>query len=96
MKKILLVCGSGICTSTPVNARLTKELDDRGWKGQYCVTQGKASDVAAQSENYDLVISTTLLKEECKCPLIIGTQFLLGRGVEAVVDEIVEVLKENG
>ena len=95
MKQILLVCGSGICTSTAVNARLTKELDERGLKGKYSVTQGKASDVAEQSHNYDLIISTTTLREECKCPLIIGTQFLLGRGVEAVVDEIVEVLNRN-
>ena len=95
MKQILLVCGSGICTSMAVNAKLTKELDDRGLKGQYSVTQGKASDVAAQSQNYDLVISTTVLREECKCPLIIGTQFLLGRGVEEVVDEIVAVLTKK-
>ena len=92
MKQILLVCGSGICTSMAFNAKLTSELDNRGWKGKYCVTQGKASDVASQSQNYDLVISTTVLREECRCPLIIGTQFLLGRGIDEVVDEIVAVL----
>ena len=78
MKRILLVCGSGICTSTAVNQKVSKALDERGLKGQYKITQGKASEVAGQSSNYDLCISTTVLRGECYCPLIIGTQFLLG------------------
>jgi len=43
MKRILLVCGSGICTSTAVNQKVSKALDERGLKGQYKITQGKAS-----------------------------------------------------
>ncbi|MCB7064188.1 PTS sugar transporter subunit IIB [Enterocloster citroniae] len=92
MKRILLVCGSGICTSTAVNQKVSKALDERGLKGQYKITQGKASEVAGQSSNYDLCISTTVLGGECYCPLIIGTQFLLGRNTEKLVDEIVEIL----
>lgn len=95
MKRILLVCGSGICTSTAVNAKVTKALDERGLKGQYKITQGKASEVAAQSINYDLVISTTVLGGECHCPLVVGTQFLLGRGTEKIVDQIVEILTKE-
>ncbi|MCI8294033.1 MAG: PTS galactitol transporter subunit IIB [Hespellia sp.] len=95
MKRILLVCGSGICTSTVVNGKVTKALDERGLKGQYSITQGKASEVAAQSVNYDLVISTTVLGGECHCPLIIGTQFLLGRDTEPIVDQIVGILTKE-
>ena len=29
MKRILLVCGSGICTSTAVNQKVSKALDER-------------------------------------------------------------------
>lgn len=95
MKRILLVCGSGICTSTVVNQKVTKALDERGLKGKYQITQGKASEVAGQSGNYDLCISTTILGGECHCPLVIGTQFLLGRGTEKIVDEIVSVLMKG-
>ena len=35
MKRILLVCGSGICTSTAVNQKVTKALEERGLKGQF-------------------------------------------------------------
>lgn len=92
MKRILLVCGSGICTSTAVNQKVSKELDARGFKGKYKITQGKASEVAGQSANYDLCISTTVLGGECHCPLVIGTQFLLGRNTEKLMEEIIEVL----
>lgn len=95
MKRILLVCGSGICTSTAVNAKVTKALDEKGLKGKYTITQGKASEVAAQSVNYDLVISTTVLGGDCHCPLVIGTQFLLGRGTEPIVNQIVEILTKE-
>ena len=50
--------------------------------------QGKASEVAAQSVNYDLVISTTVLGGECHCPLVIGTQFLLGRGTGTSLNHV--------
>ena len=62
--------------------------------GQFQITQGKASEVAEKSKQYDLVISTTVLGGECHCPLIIGTPFLLGRGTEPIVDQIVEVLQK--
>ena len=77
MKRILLVCGSGICTSTAVNQKVTK-----------------ASEVAEKSKQYDMVISTTVLGGECHCPLVIGTAFLLGRGTEPIVDQIVEILQK--
>jgi len=95
MKKILLVCGSGICTSTAVKAKVTKALDERGLKGKYEITQGRATEVAAKSADFDMVISTTVLGVECHCPLVMGTQFLLGRGTEPVVDKIVEILEKD-
>ena len=69
-------------------------FDEEGLKGQFQITQGKASEVAEKSKQYDLVISTTVLGGECHCPLIIGTPFLLGRGTEPIVDQIVEVLQK--
>ena len=58
MKRILLVCGSGICTSTAVNQKVTKALEERGLKGQFQITQGKASEVAEKSKQYDFYNST--------------------------------------
>ena len=55
--------------STAVNQKVTKALEERGLKGQFQITQGKASEVAEKSKQYDLVISTTVLGGECHCPL---------------------------
>ncbi|WP_270364345.1 hypothetical protein [Enterococcus malodoratus] len=41
MKNILLACGSGIATSTAVNGKISKVLDDNGYKGKYKITQCK-------------------------------------------------------
>ena len=94
MKRILLVCGSGICTSTAVNQKVTKALEEKGFKGQFQITQGTASEVAEKSKLFDLVISTTVLGGECHCPLVIGTPFLVGRGTEPVLNQIIEVLQK--
>lgn len=92
MKRILLCCGSGIATSTAVNNKVTEALEARGHKGEFMINQAKISEVAAQSSDYDLCITTALYKGECACPLIVGTCFLMGRGVEPVVDQICEIL----
>ena len=95
MKKVLLVCGSGICTSTVVRTKVEEALNKRGLKGTYNITQGKVSEVINLSKNYDLVISTTMFDEKvCACPLVIGTQFLMGVGTEPIVDKIVEILQK--
>jgi PTS system galactitol-specific IIB component len=93
MKKILLVCGSGIVTSTIVHKRVEEALDKRGYKGKYTITQAKAAEVQAQSHAYDLCISTTVLDPKvCSCPLIIGTNYLMGRNTDVITDKICEEL----
>ena len=97
MKKILLVCGSGIYTSRALSQRVKKALDDRGLEGTYEITLGKASDAAEESQDFDLCITTTTLDGECACPVVIGASFLLGRDVWQTVDQIVEILNgEDG
>ena len=49
MKKILLACGSGICTSTAVHQKVAQMLDDKGFAGQYEITQCKVSEAPSES-----------------------------------------------
>ena len=93
MKRILLVCGTGVATSTVVRKRVSDILDARGHKKDYSITQGKVAEVPGQSENYDLCISTVNIdKKNCKCPLIIGTQFLMGINTEPLIAQILQIL----
>lgn len=93
MKNILLACGSGICTSTAVNGKLSKILDDNGFKGQYKITQCKVAEVAAKSSNFDFCIATTMAPKEIKCPFVMGVCFLTGIGIQPAVDQILKLMR---
>ena len=92
MKRILLCCGTGVATSTVVNKKLENELDRRGYKGQYTISQCKAVEVPGKSPNFDLCVSTIPNSYTCHCPMIVVTNLILNRDVEATFDKIVEAL----
>ena len=92
MKRILLCCGTGVATSTVANKKLCAELDKRGFKGQYTVSQCKAVEVPAKSPNFDLCVSTIANSYNCACPLVIATGLIMNRGTDAIYNEICEKL----
>jgi PTS system galactitol-specific IIB component len=95
MKKILLVCASGIATSTAVNHKLSSILDERGYKGKYQVTQSRVEDAYPISGEYDFCVSTTNMDQKIKCPVALGVAFLTGRGQDAVVEQILGYMDQE-
>jgi len=93
MKKILVACGAGVCTSTAVLNKLKKILDDHGLKGKYELFQCKIAEVPSKSASFDLCIATTMVSE-VKCPFIMGIAFLTGRGLDAIVEQILAELNK--
>ncbi|MDQ0205060.1 PTS sugar transporter subunit IIB [Pectinatus haikarae] len=93
MKKILVACGAGVCTSTAVLSKMKKILDDNGFKGQYELAQCKIAEVPSKSSSFDLCVATTMVSE-VKCPFIMGIAFLTGRGLEDTVKKIFTELKK--
>ena len=94
MKNILLACGSGIVTSTAVNMKLTKILDEKGFKGKYKVTQCKVQEAASKSTNFDFLVSTTMAPAGLQCPYVNGVCFLTGMNVDKTVNEIIELMNK--
>ncbi len=92
MKKVLLCCGTGVATSTVVNKKLEAELIRRGHRGQFEITQCKAVEVPAKSPNFDLCVSTLTMSYKCECPIIVATNLLLNRNVDATYDQIEQAL----
>ena len=88
MRKFVLFCGSGIVTSTHIRKKIEEELDKRGYKGKYAITQCRASEAATMSDGHDAVISTTVLKTKCACPIIVATGLLMNRGTQEIYDQI--------
>ena len=90
MKTILVVCGSGIATSTAVLCDLKAKLEERGMGVQF-----KQCDVFNIRNNLDgvsLIAYTCALKEDYGVPAVSAVPILTGIGVDAVVDKIVAVL----
>lgn len=94
MKNILLACGSGIATSTAVNAKISNMLDEKGYKGKYKITQCKIAEAPSKSANYDFLISTTMAPKDLKCPFIPGVCFLTGVNMQKSIDMIVEEMEK--
>ena len=94
MKKILLACASGIATSTAVNHKLSKILDEKGYQDQYRITQCKIQEVFGLAAEHDFCVATTKISGELKCPVILGIAFLTGIGMDKVVAQVVEHMEK--
>ena len=92
MAKILVACGTGICTSTMAAGKLKNELEKRGKASNVSITQCKVAELSAKAADYDLVIATTQVSSKISTPVISGLPFLTGMGIDKVVDEVVEKL----
>lgn len=91
-KKILVACGTGICTSTMAAKKLISELEKRGKAKDITVNQCKISEVVSKAPDYDLIIATTQVSSEVKTPVVQGIAFLTGVGIDKVVDQVIEKL----
>jgi len=95
MKRILLACGTGICTSTIAAKKLEKALNEKGWAGKYTLDQCKVTEVVGKSPNFDVCVATTQVPGEPKCPVIMGAPALLtGIGMDPVIQKVIDVLEQ--
>jgi len=92
MKRILIVCGTGIATSTVVAKKVEEELKKRGIEVE--TRQCKASEVTGNLEGIDLIVSTTPVPENIGVPVVRTLAFLTGVGEEEAIEEIIKKIKE--
>ena len=89
-KRILIVCGTGIATSTVVAQKVKEYCESQGIK--VTIDQAKVMETLRGVEDYDLVVSTTQLPASVSTPSVNGLPFLTGVGVDQVLSEIREKL----
>jgi len=92
MKRILIVCGTGIATSTVVAKKVEEELKKRGIEVE--TRQCKASEITGNLEGIDLIVSTTPVPENIGVPVVRTLAFLTGVGEEEAIEEIIKKIKE--
>lgn len=93
-KKILVACGTGIATSTAVNSKVQRALDENGYKGKYEINQIKVTDAARLSKDYDLLISTTQEPPNLECEYMSAVPFLTGMKMNESIERLLEVMKK--
>ncbi|REF73224.1 PTS sugar transporter subunit IIB [Paracoccus versutus] len=91
-KTILFVCGTGVATSTAVNAAVTEEMKKRGLS--FDARQAKATEVLSLVDNVDFIVSTTPISVSVTKPIIKGLAFLTGIGKDKILDEIEAELRK--
>lgn len=90
-KRILIVCGTGIATSTVVAQKVKEYCEAQGF--EVTIDQAKVMETLRGVDGYDLVVSTTQLPSGVSTPSVNGLPFLTGVGVEGALEEINQKLR---
>lgn len=91
MKKLLVVCGAGHATSTIAVSKIEGWLKEEGLRNEVEIHQSKISDELKNLDNYDAVVSTTIVPDSVKDKVVNGLGLLTGMGT----DEIYSSLKKR-
>lgn len=89
-KTVLVICGTGVATSTVVATKVKDFCADRGIP--VVVSQGKVMDLLGAPPDVDLIVSTTQVPDSVPTPVVGGMPFLTGVGEEAALEEIARKL----
>lgn len=91
MKRVLIICGTGVATSTVVAMKVREHLKDVGIEAQ--VDQGKVMDLINGDVRADLIVATTQIPDTVTVPVVAALPLLTGFGEEAVFTAIEEHLR---
>ncbi|MGD6943144.1 PTS sugar transporter subunit IIB [Cytobacillus gottheilii] len=88
MKKLLIMCGTGVATSTIVTGKVKSWLEDNGLQNNVKLYQSKISEELSRLDDYDIIVSTTLVPDNVKSRIIDGVPLLTGMGKEEMFEKI--------
>lgn len=89
-KRVLVVCGTGIATSTVVTQKIAAKLREQGIEAD--LIQCKVTEVPGYAEGADLIVATTPVADSRGVPVIQAIALLTGIGEQEVLDRIVQAL----
>ena len=87
MKKVLVVCGNGIASSSVMLAELQDYLNDQGVSDVNLDKKSLMDCTDDVFNGYDLIVSSTKLdKPNVTTPIIVGTALLTGINEDSVLE----------
>ena len=94
MKKLLIMCGSGIATSTVVMGKVKTWLQENNYIQEVQLFQSKVAEEVNRIAEYDIVISTTVVPDNIKDKVIMGLPLLTGLGLDQLWARLKEELEK--
>lgn len=92
MKTLMVVCGSGIATSTVVEGKIRDFLESEGVLNQVKILKGNIAEQVGHVDDYDAFVSTTVVPDDIKDKVISGLPILTGVGADVVYKQILNKL----
>ena len=88
MKKLLVICGAGHATSTIAVSKIKKWLEAENYTDQVKIYQSKIADELNKMDDYDAVVSTTIVPDSVKDKVINGIGLLTGIGADKIFEDV--------
>lgn len=88
MKSIMIVCGSGIATSTLGESKIKDYLQTHGLADQVRTYKGNIAEYIGHIDDYDAFVSMTMVPDYAKDRVINGVPLLTGIGEDEVYQQI--------
>lgn len=90
-KRILVICATGVATSTVVVQKIKDFCRTNGY--DVAISQGKVADILRGNVNADFIVATTQIPSSITIPVVRGLPFLTGIGLDATFQEITSLLE---
>ena len=95
MRKVLIICGTGIATSTVVRVKIEKWLCKMRLENKVKLYQSKMSDEIDRLDEYDIILSTIIVPDRIKENVIDGIPLLTGMNEDEVYQKILEKVNQK-
>lgn len=94
MKKLLIMCGSGIATSTVAAGKVKQWLKDNNLEDEVKIYQSKIAEEVNHIDDYEAVITTTTVPDNIKDKVIFGLPLLTNMGIDQMWDQLKKELEK--
>lgn len=96
MKRVYLVCATGIATSSMLRVKIEEFL--RGHQVEASVHQFRVAELNPSLVDADVIVSTTSIPPELqeKAPVVDGIPLITGIGEAEALQQVLRILTEKG
>ena len=93
MKQLMVMCGTGIATSTIVTTTVKEWMSDNDMSHLVQMYQSKIADEIGRLSDYDIIISTTAVPDEFAERSLMSLPLLTGMGTDEFYSKLEQMIK---